>query len=447
MAWSVRIAGWWDDLRDSLWFLPAVVVAAAVVLSVLLVALEPAPSWVPELVLFGGTPDGARTILSELAGATITVVGLVFSLTVVALQMASSQFTPRLLRTFLRDRGVQIVLSVMIASAVFDVILLTSVRSSGDGVDAFVPRLAVSAALLLAGAAVALLVYFLHHVTQSLRVDVIIRSISQQTLQQIGAADPGRHELPDQDPPDPPEDAFVVTARGDGYLQLVDEEVLAEACRRLGYRVRIRPTLGEWVSTGTTLAWAWPDGSKEAGDHDELRTRLHRGLHLGKDRTESSDLAFGIRQLQDIALRALSSGVNDPSTAGIVTTQLSVIMVALADRPLGASLLLDEDGELRVAIPRPTFPAFLELVVGPIRRNATKELAVLLTTVSLLTDVAERVADSADRAASVEDQLDRLVEQADLDDATDRAALEQAAEIVRSTLRHGTRPGAAPTAS
>jgi uncharacterized membrane protein len=447
MAWMVRIAGWWDDLRDSLWFLPAVVVAAAVGVAAALIALEPAPSWVPGMVLFGGTPDGARTILSELAGATITVVGLVFSMTVVALQMASSQFTPRLLRTFLRDRGVQAVLSVMIASAVFDVIVLSTVRSSDGDVEAFVPRLAVSAALLLAGAAVALLVYFLHHVTQSLRVDVIIRSISRQTVKQIGNADPGRDELPDQDPPDPPDEAFVVTARTGGYLQLVDEKVLADVCRRLGYRVRIRPILGEWVSAGTTLAWAWPDGGQEVGDREELRTRLHGGLHLGKDRTESADLGFGIRQLQDIALRALSTGVNDPSTAAIVTTQLSVILVELADRPLGASLLLDDDGQLRVAVPRPTFPAFLELVIGPIRRNATKELAVLQATVLLLTDVAERVADSVDRAASVEDQLDRLVEQADLHDATDRAALEQWAAIVRATLRQGTRPSAAPAAS
>lgn len=447
MAWMVRIAGWWDDLRDSLWFLPAVVVAAAVGLGAVLIALEPAPSWVPRVVQFGGTPDGARTILSELAGATITVVGLVFSMTVVALQMASSQFTPRLLRTFLRDRGVQAVLSVMIASAVFDVIVLSSVRSPGDDVEAFVPRLAVSAALLLAGTAVGLLVYFLHHVTQSLRVDVIIRSISRQTLHQIGDADPGRDDLPDQDPPDPPDEAFAVTAQRDGYLQLVDEHVLVETCRRLGYRVRIRPVLGEWVCTGTTLAWAWPDERQGTGDHEELRTGLHRGLHLGRDRTESADLAFGIRQLQDIALRALSSGVNDPSTAAIVTTQLSVIMVALADRPLGASLLFDDDGQLRVAVPRPTFPAFLELVIGPIRRNATTELTVLLATVTLLTDVAERVADSADRAACVEHQLHRLVEQAELEDATDRATLDQGAEIVRATLRQGVRPASAPVAS
>lgn len=447
MAVPLRLAGWWDDLRDSLWFLPAVVVAATVGVGALLISLEPAPSWMPELLLFSGTPDGARAILSELAGATITVVGLVFSLTVVALQMASSQFTPRLLRTFLRDRGVQAVLSVMIASAVLDVMVLTSVRSSGDGVEEFVPRLAMSAVFLLAGAAVALLVYFLHHVTQSLRVDVIIRSISRQTLRQLAAGDPGRSELPDQAPPDPPAGAVAVTARRDGYLQLVDERVLVEVAGRAGHRVRIRPNLGEWVSTGSTLAWVWPQGQGAAGDRDALRNGLHRGLHLGTDRTESTDLAFGIRQLQDIALRALSTGVNDPSTASLVVAQLSVIMVELSQRPLGASLLLDDDGQVRVAVPRPTFAAYLELVVGPLRRNATQDLTVLLTILAMLTDLAEQVADTADRAACVEDQLSRLVAQADLDDPTDHANLERAAEVVRATLRQGTRPGAAPMAS
>ena len=238
----------------------------------------------------------------------------------------------------------------MIASAVLDVMVLSAVRSSGDGGEAFVLRLATSAALLLAGVAVAFLLYFLHHITQSLRVDVIIRSISQQTVRQVSAGGPGRKEIPDEAPPDPPEDAYAGTASRDGCLQLVDEQVLVDVARRQGHRVRIRPNLGEWVSTGATLAWAWPDGSGTTGDRDELRTGLHRGLHLGADRTESADLA-------------------------------------------------------------------------------------------------EQVADSADRAACVTDQLERLVEQADLDDATDRANVEQAAQVVRVTIRQGTRPGAAPVAS
>ncbi len=446
MTWRVRIAGIWDDLRDSLWLLPAVVVITSAALAGLLIAVEPSTAWTPWPMVFSGTPDGARALLSELAGATITVVGLVFSLTVIALQMASSQFTPRLLRTFLRDRGVQTVLAVMMASAVFDVIVLSTVRSNGESLQPFVPRLAVTAALFLAGAAVGLLVYFLHHVTQNLRVDVIIRSISRQTMAQLAAAAGDRTQLPDQEPPIPHGEPVTVVSRRDGYLQLVDAQVLARSLRDIGYRVRIRPTVGEWVSKGTTLAWAWPDGSEGNARPEELADTIHRGLHLGADRTESSDLTFGMRQLQDIALRALSTGVNDPSTASIVITQLSSILMVMADEPLGADLLTDDDGEVRVAVPRPTFAAYLDLVVGPLRHHAGRDLRILLSILVLLIDVAERVADSGDRAEAVRHQLGRLLASADLPDADDAAELERVASVVTHTLSSGHRPvTSAPT--
>jgi len=440
VQWRVRLAGVWDDLRDSLWLLPAVVVVVAGALAGLLIVLEPSSEWTPWPMVFAGTPDGARALLSELAGATITVVGLVFSLTVIALQMASSQFTPRLLRTFLRDRGVQAVLSVMMASAVFDVIVLSSVRSSGEGVEPFVPRLAVTAALLLAGAAIALLVYFLHHVTQSLRVDVIIRSISRQTMEQLAAVAGDRSQLPDQEPPVPDGETLTVVAHHGGYLQLVDGPALARSLSDLGYRVRVRPTVGEWISRGTTLAWAWVDGSDARPRPEDLDDTIHRGLHLGGDRTESTDLTFGIRQLQDIALRALSTGINDPSTASIVINHLSSILVAMADEPLGAELLTDGDGQVRVTVPRPTFAGYLDLVVSPLRHNAGQDLRVLLSLLMLLTDVAERVADSDDRANAVRHQLGRLLAGVQLPDADDDAQLERAARAVTDTLRSGRRP-------
>ncbi|MEX0706105.1 MAG: DUF2254 family protein, partial [Nitriliruptoraceae bacterium] len=338
------------------------------------------------------------------------------------------------------------VLAVMIASAVFDVIVLSVVRSTGDGVQPFVPRLAVTAALILAGAAVALLVYFLHHVTQSLRVDVIIRSISRQTLQQLDDAAGDRSQPPDQQAPVLDGDAITVVARHEGYLQLVDASMLARSLRDVGYRVRVRPTVGEWVSQGTTLAWAWVDGSDGRPTPDDLDDTVHGCLHLGPDRTESSDLTFGIRQLQDIALRALSTGVNDPSTASIVITQLASILVAMSDEPLGADLLTDDDGQVRVVVPRPTFADYLDLVVGPLRHSGGQDLRVLLSLLELLTDVSERVADSGDRADAVRHQLGRLLANLDLDDAEDTAQLERAARVVTDTLRSGRRPvTSAPT--
>lgn len=442
MRLGVRLSGWWDDLRDSLWLIPTVTVVLAVALAPLLALLEPLPAWLPAAVVFGGTPDGARAILAQLAGATITVVGLVFSLTVVALQMAASQFTPRLLRTFLRDRRVQIVLSGMIGSAVYAVGVLRLVRSEGQGVEPFVPRLAVTVALVLSFLAVGLLLYFLHYVTQHLRVDVVMNEIVAYTRRQLAAVPGDRETIPDRVAPDPPPGAVPVWARLDGYLQLVDVERLAVAASQAGVRLRLRPTLGDWVTRGTTLAWAWGDEAEVGpGDRDELAALVHRHVHLGVDRTETTDLAFGLRQLQDVATRALSPGVNDPTTAAMAVTQMSAVLCRYAGHPLGDDVIDDEedDGEIRVAAPRPGFAALLELAVGGVRRYGASDPEVLAALLTLLIDLAEHVADTADRAAVVEEQIDRVLASAELADHVDRARVERVARVARETLHRGSR--------
>lgn len=440
MKLGVRLTGWWDDLRDSLWLIPMVTVVVAATTAPLLAMLEPLPSWLPPELVFAGTPDGARAILSQLAGATITVIGLVFSLTVIALQMAASQFTPRLLRTFLRDRSVQIVMSGMVGSAVYSVGVLRLVRSEGDGVEAFVPRLAVTVALLLSFVAVGLLLYFVHHVTQHLRVDVVMNEIVAYTARQLAAVPGDRGTIPDRLAPDPPSGAVPVWARRDGYLQLVDVKRLADAARQAGVRLRMRPTLGDWVTQGTTLAWAWgDDGEVGPGDREQLATLVHRHVHLGVDRTESTDLAFGLRQLQDVATRALSPGVNDPTTAGLAVTQMSAVLCRYAGHPLGDEVFEDDDGELRAAAPRPGFAALLELAVGGARRYGSTDPEVLAALLTLLIDLAEHVADSADRAAVVETQIERVLATAELTDPVDHERVERIGRVAMETLRRGSR--------
>lgn len=437
---GVRIAGLWDDLRDSLWLIPTATALVAVVLAPVLALLEPLPAWIPDGLVFGGTPDGARAILAQLAGATITVVGLVFSLTVVALQMAASQFTPRLLRTFLRDRRVQFVLSGMIGSAVYAVGVLRLVRSDGDGVDAYVPRLAVTVALLLSFGAVGLLLFFLHYITQHLRVDVIMTEIVGYSTRQLAAVPSARDVLPDRVAPDPPDDAVPVWARRDGYLQLVDVARLATTARGAGVRLRLRPTLGDWVTEGTTLAWVWgDDGEVVPADRDELATLVHRHLFLGVDRTETTDLAFGLRQLQDIATRALSPGVNDPTTAVLAVTQMSTVLCRYASHPLGDDVLDDDDGTVRIALPRPGFEALLELAVGATRRYGRSDPEVIAALLTLLIDVAEHVSDSGDRREAVREQVRRVVESADLADLSDRQRIARIASLAQRALDHGSR--------
>jgi uncharacterized membrane protein len=446
---KVRLRAGWDDLRDSLWFVPALMVTFALVLAAAALALEPLPDWFPPGLVFGGSSDGARAVLSELAGATFTVVGLVFSLTLVVLQMASSQYTPRLLRTFLRDRRTQIVLGGMVASAVFDVAVLQSVRSSGDDQEAFVPALAVSLALWFALGAVGLLIYYLHHITQHMRVDIIMLDIRKETLAQIEALPADRDRLPDQEPPPLPDGARSVPAQRDGYLQTSEPEVIARRAREAGIRVRLRPSIGDWVNRGTTLAWAWPDGSrpKVGLDREVASDVVHAGLNLGTDRTEASDLTFGLRQLADMGVKAMSPGVNDPTTAVQAIEHLSGIVGRLAGHPLGADVANDDDGTPRVIAPRPVFAAHLALAVDQLRVYGRKDPDVLVGLAHLLADLAELVADSADRQRTVSIQLDRIEASVDLDDAGDRARVERAIDVARVALRSGQRPPTVTEAS
>jgi uncharacterized membrane protein len=446
----VRIRGGWDDLRDSLWLVPGLVVLASIALARALVALEPLPAAVPEGLVFGGSPEAARSVLGELAGGTITVTGLVFSLTVVALQMAASEFTPRLLRTFLRDRKTQAVLSGLVGSAVFAMAVLRTVRSHGEvdeGAEAFVPALAVTVALAYALVAVGLLIFFLHHVTRHLRIDVVMRGTALETVRHVER--PARDALPDREPPSPPATASTVQARTGGYLQTVQLRQLATRSRRQGVRVRLRPAIGTWVTAGTVIAWWWPatdDDAEQAGDGDpdldpdRIAGLVHGGIHLGPDRTESDDVAFGIRQLVDIALRALSTGVNDPTTAVQAIEQLGVVLAALARHPLGAVEARDDDGSTRVAVPRPTFAALLALALDQIRANGRNDTDVLVALLALCTDLAELVADDADRREAVASQVERIVAAVALEDAQDRDRVARSADRARTTLTEGTRP-------
>lgn len=441
MELQIRLRGWWQDLRASLWLIPSATVLGAVVVAQVLVRAPVGDDGWLSSVVFGGTPEGARALLSAVASAAITITALSFSLTVVALQMAASQFSPRLLRTFLTDRGNQLVLSGLLATFVYCLLVLRTVRSEGDGVEVFVPQLAVSVGIALALLSVGLLVYFLHHITQQLRVDVTVQNIARDTIRQLERLETDRSQPPDREAPDPPADATPLRARRDGYLQAIDLSVLGRCAEEFGVGLRLRPTVGDWVAAGSTIAWAWAVGETAGVDRDRLERAVHAGLHVGADRTEAADLAFGLRQLEDIAAKALSPGLNDPTTAVVATAQIGRTLCALAQHPLGASLVTDAQGELRVIVPRPTFAAYLELACGQIRRYGADEPDVLIALLHMLTDVSEHVADNADRADAVVVQVDQIaaVGQAWSVDV-DQARLRRAVHAVRATLQRGHRP-------
>ena len=375
-----------EYVRGSLWVLPTLSVAAALaagsLLSVVSVGVH-AP------LAFQGTPDDARNLLIGIAGTMVTVIALMLGLTVVALQLSSTQFSPRLLRNFLRDRPTQVVLSAFVATFAYSMAGLYTVGVSGGNRTTSFPRLAVSGSIVLVFISLGLLVFFADHLVHSIQVDAIMHGVQRNTVTVI------RHGLlpGSENAPEVPAGATAITSRRSGYVQAVHCRALLAHAARHGACLRLRPRVGEHVVAGTTLAWIWPASPGDPAPDRQLFTRvLEAGVRIGFERTLQQDVAFGIRQLVDTACKALSPAVNDPYTAVQAVDHLSVIFCALARRPLG-NHVARHPGGAAVIVPGRRFPEYLAVMCGLIRRYGAHEPTVadaLLRLLEACADVAGR---------------------------------------------------------
>ncbi|HZD02747.1 MAG TPA: DUF2254 domain-containing protein [Actinomycetes bacterium] len=381
----------WDYLRGSLWVLPSlsivVFLAAGAVLSRVAIS-EDSPLWG---LVFQGTAGDARQLLIVVSATMITVTGLVFGLTVVALQIASAQYSPRLLRNFMRDRGTQLVLSIFVGAFAYSTAGLHTVGVQRSGQQAFVPRLAVSGSLALGVASIGVLVYFIHHLAHSIQIDTIISDIERETHHVIDDLYPDQVQARgvEERCPDPPSGAIVVRSDRSGYIQTVEPAALVEVATRHDLVVRLARRAGDHVVAGTPIAWAWQPSGDRPSAPPELRAALHDAVHIGFERTMLQDVLFGLRRLVDIANKALSPAINDPYTAIQAMQQLSVLLCTLAGRRLGDRLCHDEQETLRVAVPLPDFAEYLLRGTAQIRRAGAREPAVARSLIQLLRDVGD----------------------------------------------------------
>ena len=447
---ALRLSAIREQLRTSLWFWPALAVTGAIVVGTALPMLEPGST--RSAPGFAGTPEGARAILATVAGSTITVTGLTFSLTVVALQVASSQFTPRLMRTFLSDRGNQAVLSVFLGTFAYTLAVLRSVRSSSEAGGSFVPDIAVALGLALTVLSVAMLVYFFHHLTQQLRVESVLAELQRDTARLARDLLPLREDDGRAAPelPDVHVDATPLRALRTGYLQTVDGDRLRQVAIGHGVVLVLRPVVGGHVTQGSTVAWAVP--LSESGalvdrsvDLEALTRDLHGGIHLGRERTLQQDVAFGIRQLVDIVARALSPGINDPATAVAAIGSLAAVLAELTGRRLDPIVRTDDEGRVRAVAPQPTFAEILALACDQPRRYGRSEPAVLTELLRMLTDLSERKPGDEAREA-IRGQIAATVgvaESAGLSDA-ELSRVYSVARHARAALARGHRVAVVP---
>jgi uncharacterized membrane protein len=418
-----------EYLHGAYWVLPVLGMAIGLGAGALLSIVPVKTGSLIDKVMFQGTAGDARGVLIVVSATMITTIGIVFSLTVLSLQIASSQFSVRLLRTFLRDVPNQVVLAIFACTFAYSTGgLLTVGEHAGGG--AFVPKVAVSGSLALAFVSIGALIYFLHHLTHSIQIDTIMETVQNRTLALVDELypEPDTSERVAELRPEPPIGAVPLLAPRSGYLQTVDVDDITEIAGDTGHAVYVAVYVGDYVTAGGQLGWCWRRHDPPSPD-PEFVQRCLRHVHIGFERTLQQDVRFGLRQLVDIALRALSPAVNDPYTAIQVVHHVSAIESVLASRTLTDDVRRDESGAVLVWLSYPGFTTYLHVACAQIRRYGAREPLVLAALLQLLSSVAQNCVEPGRRAA-VKAQIDLVVRFAEreLPEQSDRATVAHAAD-------------------
>ena len=397
-----RLKAFWLNMIDSLWFVPAVLTgvggAAALLLvrfnDVLLGEVDPTTRW----WAFGGTAEGAAGVLSAIAGSIITVTGVVFSVTIVALQLASSQFTPRVLRQFTADRANQIVLGVFIGTFTYTLLVQRTLRT-GDGEAAFVPNLAVTGAVILALVSIGFLIFFINHAARSIQASVIIDSVAEDTLRTIREVVPERMEAGFDEPvleagqytEGRNERASSVECERSGYVQELDRAALKKIASKHHLLVRMDVEIGRYILAGEPVMTVWP----AADVTPEARAGLRGALLTGMERTPHQDLKLGVIELMDIAVKAMSPSVNDPTTALNAIDRLGEILLELARRKRGDLVELSGNNRPLLILRRPRLEDTLAIAFDQVRHYAASNPTVAIALTRLLGRLAAMAPASA----------------------------------------------------
>ncbi|MEW5746131.1 MAG: DUF2254 domain-containing protein [Nitrospirota bacterium] len=399
---KAKLSALWDSLRTSYWFVPMLMAVASVALWAVVYYLDirledrrvARLGWI-----YAGGPDGAREVLSAVAGSMITVTGVVFSITIVALTLASQQFGPFLLRNFMRDKGNQVVLGTFIATFIFCLLTLRTVRGTDTVV--FVPHLLVSASVLLAMLSIGVLIYFIHHVSAFIQASNIISVVSRDLEESIDRLFPERLGLgvPSPREEDIPKrfeaESRPVGARGYGYIKAVDSDSLLETAGEDDLVIRLVKRPGDFVGEGDIIAAVWP---VERADQD-LDAAVNEAFMLGSQRTATQDVEFVFNQLVEVAVRSLSPGINDPFTAIICIDHLGQGLRRMAGRSIPSPFRYAGDGTLRVIAFPVTFPEMVATTFDQIRYYGRSSAAVARRLLETIITIAPHIRREEDRGA------------------------------------------------
>ncbi|WP_218893145.1 DUF2254 domain-containing protein [Streptomyces sp. 1331.2] len=393
MIRGVHLEAQWrrEALRTNLWVVPILEVVLAALLFVATWSLDRAayrgdltlPSWV-----ISGTADAARQTLAAIAAALITVVGVVFSIMIVTLTLASTQFGPRMLRTFIRDRTTQLTLGTFVGTFVFAILSLVVIGPGSHG--DLVPHLSITVCMVLVMADLAVLIYFIHHIATSIQLPRVIASIAAELSAAIeaGAGEPARADEVTTGPSAAELHARLdtagaaVPAPASGYLQFVRHRTLVRMAAELDAVIRLDHRPGHFLVQGHQLATVWP-----AEAAPEVARRFARAHVTGSTRTLAQDIAFAVDQMVEIAIRALSTAVNDTFTALTCVDWLGEGLCRIAARWYPDPVHRDESGHIRVMTAPVSYERLVQRAFEKIRQAAPGMPAILIRQLDALAEI------------------------------------------------------------
>lgn len=403
-----RIAIFIDQLGSSYWFIPAALSVAAMFLSVVTVAFDQSivdDTWIIGVV-YVNSADGARTVLSTVASSMISVAGVVFSLTMVVLTLSSQQYGPLVLTHFMRDRANQTVLGVFTATFIYCLLVLRTIRSVDEVL--FVPHVSVLIGLGMAVASLAVLIFFIHHVAESIQATSIITRVSNSLSDGIDEIFPdrlGREAGGDADVPEQTRRRFEaaglpIRAKDSGYLQMVDEDELMEQAQKHGVVIHIDMHPGRFLVQGHPLARVLPldPEASTPKDAQRLTDDIAEAFILGTRRTKHQDIELLFSQLVSIGVRALSPGINDPYTAMMCIDRLTQALCEVLQRKNPSIYRYDEDGTLRVIVESVNFDALFHTTFDQIRHYGRGDLKLGLHLLNAISIIGAFARDERQRA-------------------------------------------------
>jgi uncharacterized membrane protein len=435
-----------EVLRTNLWLVPAVEVVIAVLLFAGTYALDRAaydgvfrvPGWA-----ISGSADAARQILTAIAAAIITVVGVVFSIVIVALTLTSTQFGPRMLRNFIRDRGTQLTLGTFVGTFVYAILALGSIGQGAHG--AFVPHISITVMLVLMVADLAVLIYFLHHIAVQIQLPQVIAGIAGDLAQaiELQSGDPAVGAsaqlatllIADMDGP-----GGDVAAPRSGYLQYIQHRTLVRIAAEKDAVIHLRYRPGHFLVQGHPYATVWP-----ASAADQVARELARAHVTGPYRTLAQDVAFGLDQLVEICIRALSSAINDTFTALTCIDWIGDSLCKVTGRWQPTRVYRDPAGAVRLIASEITYERLVQRAFEKVRQAGRGLPAVMIRQLDALAKIMERAAAPEDRQLLLDQaaMIERL-SVASVDEECDRDDIRRAHQRVLDVHAGLTAPAPGP---